>query len=860
VPVIGSSSGDIVEAGGVANAITGMPNASGTISITDADAGQSSFQAVAPASLNGTYGTFTFNNTTGAWTYALDNTKAATQGLTAGQIVHDTLTVTSLDGTASKAIDVTLKGANDNAVITGTATGSMSEDVAVTGGNLTSSGTLTVSDVDTGEARFQSPATLAGSYGTFTFNTTTGAWTYAANNAQSAIQSLGAGQTLTDTITVKSLDGTATQAITVTINGTNDAPAGADKTIITPEDVSYAMKVADFGFSDPIDSPGNALQSVTVNAPSAGTLTLNGVTITTATVVPVSEITAGHLVYTPAVNANGTAYGNFTFQVTDDGGTANGGQNTDQSPNTITFNVTPAVDLSAKWIDYWQFNEGSGTGTTNFNPAVDQVGTITNNTPHSGQQADPVADLRPTWTTGRNDSTAIQFNGVGGASTARDGGWVALAASVTDPLAGQSASKAASLSFWIKTTQVGSNIGWDSPSVIGMENNGGTVDVQWGFINNQGKIGFGIGDNAGLMSNNAINDNQWHSVSISHNFTTGQTYMWVDGIAQAINGTVLAAGQIAPNKFLGFGVTADDGATSDRFLNGALEDARIYDGVLTDAQAQAIYKTELWGSQSSIIANDGHAVHFSLGVNDATSVVLSGLVAGTTVADVTGTHSATVGAGGTLDISSWAATEVVLSNYGSSSFHATVTGTDAGGHTASQMLSVVNSADMYAGTAGNDTLNASANANAHVLAGGSGDDTLIGGAGVDVLIGGTGNDTLNGGGGSDVIRWNYADRGGVDTVQNFGSASGTASLDLRDLLQGEHHTGVDSGNLANYLHFSVAAGSTTVEVKSAGSGSVDQTIVLSGVDLVTGVTASAGQTIDQTIIHNLLNNGKLITD
>ena len=114
----------------------------------------------------------------------------------------------------------------------------------------------------------------------------------------------------------------------------------------------------------------------------------------------------------------------------------------------------------------------------------------------------------------------------------------AEADTVTDPLAGQTASKAASLSFWIKTTQVGSNIGWDSPSVIGMENNGGTVDVQWGFINNQGKIGFGMGDNAGLMSNNAINDNQWHSVTISHDFTTGRTYMWVDGVAQAFNGTI----------------------------------------------------------------------------------------------------------------------------------------------------------------------------------------------------------------------------------------------------------------------------------------------------------------------------------
>ncbi|WP_172205241.1 retention module-containing protein, partial [Niveibacterium sp. COAC-50] len=235
----GPGVGAVQEAGGIANAIPGTPNASGTLLAADADNGEAGFQAVAPAALNGTYGTFTFNAATGAWTYALDNTKAATQALTNGQIVHDTLTVTSLDGTATKAIDVTVTGANDTAAITGTATGTMTEDVAVTGGNLTASGNLAVIDVDAGQAVFATPATLAGTYGTFTFNTTTGAWTYAANNAQSAIQSLGAGQSLTDSITVKSADGTASQVISVTINGAND---GAVITPATPGADAGAVK------------------------------------------------------------------------------------------------------------------------------------------------------------------------------------------------------------------------------------------------------------------------------------------------------------------------------------------------------------------------------------------------------------------------------------------------------------------------------------------------------------------------------------------------------------------------------------------------------------------------------------------
>src|ERR1043166_3334299 len=46
----------------------------------------------------------------------------------------------------------------------------------------------------------------------------------------------------------------------------------------------------------------------------------------------------------PATNANGTPYASFTFQVQDNGGTANGGVNLDPSPRTFTINVTSVND------------------------------------------------------------------------------------------------------------------------------------------------------------------------------------------------------------------------------------------------------------------------------------------------------------------------------------------------------------------------------------------------------------------------------------------------------------------------------------------------------------------------------------
>ena len=103
--------------------------------------------------------------------------------------------------------------------------------MAVNGaGQLTTSGTLGIVDPDAGEAAFLPRASAAGTYGSFTL-AADGSWTYAAANNNPAIQALAAGQTVTDTLSVTSVDG-STSTITITLVGTND---GA---VITPAIVS----------------------------------------------------------------------------------------------------------------------------------------------------------------------------------------------------------------------------------------------------------------------------------------------------------------------------------------------------------------------------------------------------------------------------------------------------------------------------------------------------------------------------------------------------------------------------------------------------------------------------------------------
>src|SRR5205814_1631329 len=134
-------------------------------------------------------------------------------------------------------------------------------------------------------------------------------------------------------------------AITVNVTSVNDAPSGADKAITTLEDTAYTFTASDFGLSDTSDSPANTLSAVKLTTlPSAGSLTDNGAAITAGQYVSVSDINSGLLKFTPASNANGTGYTSFTFQVQDNGGTSNGGVDLDQSPNTITVNVTSVND------------------------------------------------------------------------------------------------------------------------------------------------------------------------------------------------------------------------------------------------------------------------------------------------------------------------------------------------------------------------------------------------------------------------------------------------------------------------------------------------------------------------------------
>ncbi|RSB62089.1 hypothetical protein EFD55_30115 [Rhizobium pisi] len=337
-----------VEAGAAGS---GDANASGKLTVSDVDDGEAAFAV--PASLNGIYGSFTFNAATGSWTYALDNSRAATQALNQGDAVSDTLSVSSLDGTASHNIVVAITGANDAAsiVVDATVTDDRAtvEAGAAGSGDANASGKLTVSDVDDGEAAFAVPASLNGIYGSFTFNAATGSWTYALDNSRAATQALNQGDAVSDTLSVSSLDGTASHNIVVAITGADDGPARQAPTdikltpVVPPDSVNFnsfefsgllsATDPDTGGFSFSIASQSNpGLFSIAGNTLHSDALSTNGtfsVTVAaTQTGDPIGPAFEKTETFTIITGGNGNSVDNPTGGTGDDVLYGGGGNDT----------------------------------------------------------------------------------------------------------------------------------------------------------------------------------------------------------------------------------------------------------------------------------------------------------------------------------------------------------------------------------------------------------------------------------------------------------------------------------------------------------------------------------------------------
>jgi VCBS repeat-containing protein len=279
--ISGTSTGSVVETGTTA---PGTPVATGTLTAVDVDNAANAFVAVSSptASSNG-YGSFTMT-AAGVWTYTLNNSNPEVQALNVGGILIDTFTVTTVDGTA-QVVTITITGNNDAAIISGTSTGSVVEAGGDDPGTPVATGTLTAIDADDEDNTFiavTAPAASSKGYGTFMM-TAAGVWTYTLNNANAEVEALNPGETLTDTFTVTTIDGT-TQVVTIVIHGSGDAdPNDFDNLALGTAVVTDPPFVYGTPNGETIAGGGNQFQIVyagkgndTVNGTSSGDLLYGG--------------------------------------------------------------------------------------------------------------------------------------------------------------------------------------------------------------------------------------------------------------------------------------------------------------------------------------------------------------------------------------------------------------------------------------------------------------------------------------------------------------------------------------------------------------------------------------------------------
>ncbi|MBI5569552.1 MAG: tandem-95 repeat protein, partial [Desulfomonile tiedjei] len=181
-----------------------------------------------------------------------------------------------------------------------------------------------------------------------TYNPVTGVWSI--NGTVSAVNLALANATFTPaanwngtaTVTTHVVDaalsGPADGLITVGVTTVNDAPV-ANAGIVVSGNENTAIPVT-LGMTDPTDAagpsgPNSLLQANIVTGPAHGTVTQVGPG-------------PGDWSYTPDLNWAGTD--TFTYTVTDNGGTTNGGVATSAPPTLVTINVAAGNDAPVNTV------------------------------------------------------------------------------------------------------------------------------------------------------------------------------------------------------------------------------------------------------------------------------------------------------------------------------------------------------------------------------------------------------------------------------------------------------------------------------------------------------------------------------
>jgi hypothetical protein len=244
-----------------------------------------------------------------------------------------------------------------------------------------------------------------------------------------------------------------------------------------------------------------------------------------------SDVTATS--YTDTGRVNGTTY-YYVIAATNAYGV---------SSNSAEASATPS-DMRALYAFEGNAQDSSGSGNHGTATAVSYV-------------------------TGKVGAQAAQFNGTSS--------YVLIPRSVTDDF---------TVAMWVKTTDTAGSAGaqwWSGKGLVDGEVGGGGAD--WGTAIVNGKFVIGIGSTGGdstFASSTNINDGTWHHVAATRNNTSGAIAVYVDGILRG-SGTGATGSRTFPSS-----LRIGSLQTGNNFLNGTLDDVRLYDRILSASEISAL--------------------------------------------------------------------------------------------------------------------------------------------------------------------------------------------------------------------------------------------------------------------------------
>ena len=220
------------------------------------------------------------------------------------------------------------------------------------------------------------------------------------------------------------------------------------------------------------------------------------------------------------------------------------------APTSVSAATLSRPPNNLSLVGYWTFDEGVG------NKAGDTSGNGRNGSLTS-----------TTWTDGKK-SKALSFNGT---SSYVDTG-VDLTWSLTDSF---------SMAAWVKSTEAGGN----NDSIVSKDN------WEYIFYKNGSTIGFNHWNTAGsdviTMTGTVADTSIWHHAVVTYDgsVTTGKLY--IDGVLAATdssNAGTLQDRSETTKIGKGYAWGAGDG-----FMNGTIDDVRVYNRALSQTEAQSLY-------------------------------------------------------------------------------------------------------------------------------------------------------------------------------------------------------------------------------------------------------------------------------